>query len=300
MITTLLELAEDLLQLYKSYGPSVLTKTPFCPQFHRLANHLSKITLDHVGINNDNLKDYFKEGGISFINIFEDQDICVGVFCLGKGSFLDLHDHPNMLVMTKYLMGSVQYRSLDLVDKSQQIKLPTLLYQDERTDIIGTQLEATVRTEKVIKAGEISYLTPDNGNIHKFTALENTAFLDILLPNYNETDRYCNYYVEVPFGEESKEQFTCNMEMEPNQEQKNNSEESSEDYRAHASKTVKMSAVGMSSSTEPKSKQPGDKTTLVYTLPPFDQVINLLPYRGEKFEYQVERSDLTKEDPQKI
>jgi len=40
-------------------------------------------------------------------------------------------------------------------------------------------------------------LTPSKGNIHSFEALEDTAILDVLIPNYDNVSRYCNYYEEL-------------------------------------------------------------------------------------------------------
>ena len=38
------------------------------------------------------------------------------------------------------------------------------------------------------------FLRTDRNNIHEFTALENTAVFDILLPPYDELLRSCSYY----------------------------------------------------------------------------------------------------------
>jgi hypothetical protein len=45
----------------------------------------------------------------------------------------------------------------------------------------------------IYKEGDLTVLTPMNKNIHEITALEDTAFLDILVPDYRD-DNQCNYF----------------------------------------------------------------------------------------------------------
>jgi hypothetical protein len=54
-------------------------------------------------------------------------------------SSLDLHDHPNMLVLSKILEGGVHSRSMDLIDKSFQQKLPKMLFQNDDPVVVGTK-----------------------------------------------------------------------------------------------------------------------------------------------------------------
>jgi len=295
MITTLLDLVGNLVQEYKTHGTSIFLNATSVPQFNQLVEQLSKIDLHHVGIDSDNPHEYFKKDCTHYFNILEEQDFSVGVFCLGKGSSLDLHDHPNMMVLSKYLMGSVHYRALDLVDRPQQISLPKLLYQDESTEMVGMKLEATVRCEKVLRTGEISYLTPERGNIHKITALENTAFLDILLPNYNEVDRYCNYYTEL-YEEEIMEENKIEEELNFNGKMQLDQEQKTECLEVKIKQTNTTLFGQRTNNNNPvqkkqKIKQPGGKTTLLYALPSFEQPINLLPYKGEEFNFGANRQD---------
>ena len=85
MITTLLKHVKDLLHEYKTKGPSILTDCESVPAFRHLVQHLSKISLEHVGITEDNLKDYFRKDTTTYFNILEEQEFCVGVFCLSQG-----------------------------------------------------------------------------------------------------------------------------------------------------------------------------------------------------------------------
>lgn len=87
MITTLLELVGNLVQEHQTHGPSILQNPTAIPQFNQLSEHLSKIDLQHVGIDLDNLDCYFKKDANTYFNILEEQEFSVGVFCLTKGRY---------------------------------------------------------------------------------------------------------------------------------------------------------------------------------------------------------------------
>ena len=59
------------------------------------------------------------------------------------------------------------------------------------------RLEAYAQSEDLVKQDDIVYLTPVKGNIHAFDAEEDTAVLDILVPNYEGYERFCNFYEEI-------------------------------------------------------------------------------------------------------
>jgi len=146
----------------------------------------------------------------------------------------------------------------------------------------------------VFGADEINFLTPEKGNIHKFTALEDTAILDILLPNYNEDDHYCNYYIEETEFEERRNGIWPNIENNKEEKSKTKNgkhfeEEKSPDEDKNESQSDNKSPKKV------KLPGPGEMTTVIYSLPPLEQEIELLPYRGEKFDVQTKKSSSNKE-----
>jgi len=50
-----------------------------------------------------------------------------------------MHDHPNMLVLTKVLYGSVHQRSLDLVDRSFQMSNQSPILEEDQFDSDNTK-----------------------------------------------------------------------------------------------------------------------------------------------------------------
>ncbi len=61
----------------------------------------------------------------------------------------------------------------------------------------------------MLKKDEIIWLTPEKGNVHSFTALENSAILDILAPDYDNNARYCNFYKEIEDNQTKKSIINC-------------------------------------------------------------------------------------------
>lgn len=124
-----------------------------------------------------------------------------------------------------------------------------------------------------MKKDDVSYLNPIYKNIHSFKALEDTAILDILVPNYDDETRFCNFYMEVDDdNEEIKlEEIIQNNHLE------------SKMNGIHANGNHDKSNGGMD--VEPvksKFKSPGEKTTILFILPPFDMHVKLLDYEGQK------------------
>ena len=79
-----------------------------------------------------------------------------------------------------------------------------------------------------ISAGFQSCVLPSSGNIHELEAIEDCAFLDVIMPNYNYTDRKQNFFSEIT-----------------------------------------------------PAKNPGDKTTLRFRLPPPKWTVEYVPYEGK-------------------
>jgi hypothetical protein len=66
---------------------------------------------------------------INYINIIEDPPYySVGIFFMPKGSVIPLHDHTNLMVLSKCLFGSLEVKSYDKLsykDKNMYIDLIT-------------------------------------------------------------------------------------------------------------------------------------------------------------------------------
>lgn len=146
------------------------------PSLVALRTSLNTLTLPDLGLTN--LEHCFQPNTISLINVYPHKSLWMGVFCMTQGTRFPLHDHPDMIGMTRLFQGRLAYRSMDILSWS-----------------LG------VSTAQVLAAGEVQdsallWLTPNRGNIHEIEALQDSVLLDLFLPNYSSS-RVCTYFQET-------------------------------------------------------------------------------------------------------
>jgi hypothetical protein len=102
----------------------------------------------------------------------------VSLFLLPAGAVIPLHDHPDMIVLMRVVLGRVRVISLDWVDRRALLARPS--------------------GARVLGAGDdVVDADPTDRNLHAVEALEPSAFLDVLTPDYAH-DRPCTYFVAQP------------------------------------------------------------------------------------------------------
>ncbi|KAF3331204.1 putative 2-aminoethanethiol dioxygenase [Carex littledalei] len=125
---------------------------------------------------------------ITYIHIHECEDFSIGIFCFPAGAKFPLHDHPNMVVLSKVLYGSVRSKSYDWVTSPcSSLKKGGLakLVSDNR--LIDARCKASVLFPR------------SGGNLHSFYAETPCAILDVLSPPYSEDmGRPSKYYSDIP------------------------------------------------------------------------------------------------------
>lgn len=136
-----------------------------------------------------------------------DQGFHIAAFLLPAGVSLPIHDHPHMTViracllyfnvrylknlycfiqvLSKLVSGSLEVLSFTAIG-------PTQATEDEAEE--GIQVKQD-RHEVVDPSRPAWLLSPEHGNLHRFTALSPCVIFDLLLPPYREPQRPCNYYV---------------------------------------------------------------------------------------------------------
>lgn len=98
----------------------------------------------------------------------------VSLFLLPAGGVIPLHDHPGMTVLMRVVLGRLRVTSLDWVDRR------ALLARRAGAPIVGV-------------GDDVLAADPDDRNLHAVEALEPSAFLDVLTPDY-AGDRPCTYF----------------------------------------------------------------------------------------------------------
>ncbi|KAL1529659.1 hypothetical protein AB1Y20_000600 [Prymnesium parvum] len=128
---------------------------------------------------------------ITYRHVFGDDRFTMAIFYLPKGTRIPLHDHPEMTVLSKVLLGSLCVTSYDMPAAAPRtarsrfsfFTQPRVLHCASPTKTLVTAPCDTLRLE------------PLTGNIHQFEAVEDTAIFDLLAPPYNDrAGRSCHYY----------------------------------------------------------------------------------------------------------
>jgi cysteamine dioxygenase len=107
-------------------------------------------------------------------------DFRLVLFVVAQGQAIPFHGHPLMTVLMKVLWGRIEIKAYDWAEEYPWTGLARCTY--ERT---------------VDGAHETLLVLPKRGNVHRLTAVEECAFLDLLAPPYSEPEgRPCHYYRE--------------------------------------------------------------------------------------------------------
>lgn len=113
------------------------------------------------------------------MNICSTPNFNIALFIIPAGSGIPLHDHPNMTVLSKLVMGEMNIRSFSPVEAASVTNtFPAVVKENKK----HTSLDPTW------------FLTPSEGNIHEFEALSGCVVFDILLPPYDDPERPCTYF----------------------------------------------------------------------------------------------------------
>lgn len=130
---------------------------------------------------------------ITYLHIFEDASISLGIFILPARAQIPLHNHPGMTVLSRILYGKMHVLSYDWKQHNHRGN-----GQAGRT--LSQQEVVTVYDRVFTPEDPPAVLFPSSGgNIHQFTALTDCAVLDLLSPPYSTDEgRDCTYYRPVP------------------------------------------------------------------------------------------------------
>ncbi|KAL6847172.1 hypothetical protein ACP4OV_023025 [Aristida adscensionis] len=191
-------------------GPGTV---PAPGEVHLLRAMLDRMRPEDVGLSPD-LK-FFRtrdpaDGAptITQTTIYKCPNFSMVIFFLPPNAVIPLHNHPGMTVFSKLLLGSMHAKSYDWVDPDHDASLTSC------SSSPGGQLRlAKVVVDGVFTAPcNTSVLYPTTGgNMHRFSAIEPCAILDILGPPYSiEEDRDCTYYTDIPYTQHSTSDGAAN------------------------------------------------------------------------------------------
>ncbi|XP_062608779.1 2-aminoethanethiol dioxygenase-like [Saccostrea cucullata] len=134
-----------------------------------------------------------RQAPVTYVKLYEDRVMSVGIFVMRNGAKLPLHDHPGMYGLCKTIHGEMKVESYSRAVMSDDVimrKMSTLPFSNV---IPVNKKDSACLSEE----DECCVLTPDSGNFHEIRAVgDMAAFLDILAPpyDYETMTRTCQYY----------------------------------------------------------------------------------------------------------
>lgn len=139
-------------------------------------------TLKMLNINSESFKQAMEnayESGNHFWlwqRLIKDKNINGGVLNIDNGQIVPLHDHPGATGMVRVISGEVEVWQFDKPNTKN--KSPDNICELKRV------------SHRILQAGDMTVLTPENGNIHALRSNSKTAsMLDFFIPPYDKSQR---------------------------------------------------------------------------------------------------------------
>lgn len=135
---------------------------------------------------------------VTYVDIFDNPNLSVGIFILKPGMKLPLHDHPHMYGLIKVIAGVIKITSFSLNTEATKKAAggDSNFFRKALTAELNSEILATPDTVSCV-------LEPEKGNLHEIESVGGpAAFIDILSPPYetyipNVGPRKCSYYKVV-------------------------------------------------------------------------------------------------------
>ncbi|XP_072386983.1 2-aminoethanethiol dioxygenase [Diabrotica undecimpunctata] len=204
-------------QIQKVLKQALLTftnSTPvhFIANLDSLASILDKTTAEDVNFDITAATKSEEEAPVTYIDVYEDSSLTMGIFVLQKDKKLPLHNHPEMYGLIKVLAGKIRVISYS-INTPTTVEVDTRSYKDNQTSS-GSNIMLSPdkgKRKRFVTAELVSndivgvdskpcILDPNKRNIHEIYSVDGpAAFIDILAPPYNTLipgvgPRYCSYY----------------------------------------------------------------------------------------------------------
>src|SRR6218665_3082475 len=177
--------------------------------FARLKDLMNRVTVKDVCFDESLVKDTspYKQNHdvapVTYISVWADEWLTMGIFVLKNNTRLPLHDHPGMHGLVKVIHGSVTVRNFSRVEKNTldeaacaEVAAVERRYARNVTLVREVHAGVTVDT-----SSDVVTLDPQYGNYHEIRATTGpAAFLDLLSPPYDNLpgSHPCSYYKAVP------------------------------------------------------------------------------------------------------
>lgn len=166
-----------------------------------------KMLLDKTTANDVNLQPQFlskhlwikrTKAPVTYVHIYDDYNLSVGIFILKPGMVLPLHDHPHMYGLIKVIAGTIKITSFSVnTQRTEEFDKR----EKESASVYSRCFTAEKNSEILASPESESCLVePNQKNLHEIECVGGpAAFIDVLSPPYesdipNIGPRKCSYY----------------------------------------------------------------------------------------------------------
>ena len=116
-------------QTYRKQGMEGFSTGNMTKEYNELIQLVESFSLEHLELDEEKMKDVWEPNVLKIAQIYGNKDLNIGLIFVSKGrypffiSFVDLHDHPGMVVTSKLIKGKVVRYAMDVIHR----KYPTSL-----------------------------------------------------------------------------------------------------------------------------------------------------------------------------
>lgn len=176
--------------------PYFLNQPGQVPEFSNVFQILNSIDISDI-----NAHPSFQQALISSVNvqmlpIFNNKKIVIQLVFLPPKYCFEIHDHPEMLLVSKVLKGEATVTKYDLVNRDN------IYEQIRRADF--SKAAVIKKGESHFGPGDVDLLFPDNGNLHSIYSHKRVVLLEILVNAFDHTKRPCTFF---RLGEQIESQY---------------------------------------------------------------------------------------------
>jgi len=129
--------------------------------------------------------------------LIRDTGITGGILVIDRDQPVPMHDHPGATGMLRVLKGKVEVWQYDC----------------SGPDATNGDAILELASHRILRPGDVAFLTPERGNIHTLRAQSRTChLLDYFIPPYQRSKR--TWYLPVDDGWHDRDQVICRSVQE--------------------------------------------------------------------------------------
>ena len=156
------------------------------PEFEAFLSELQKLDVSEISDSDCFQSKLISSSESQSLLIFSNKKIRVELFFFPPNFIFDIHDHREMLLVTKILSGQLE------MSKFHMMNSESIYNQVDRGKFSKAAVQRT--SVNLMTTGDIDILYPDRSNLHSIVCQKRVIYLDIMFNSYEHTKKECNFF----------------------------------------------------------------------------------------------------------